>query len=152
VTEPIRLAVEIECPPAHAFDVWTTKTSMWWPVEHTVSQVRGLQVVFEPRSGGRIFERTPSGGEIPWGEITAWEPPRRLVYRWYIMTEPRNATEVELRFLDRGDGNTRLEIEHRGWDALGDFGTPGRGENNAGWAAVLTIYVGACTQLSPNRP
>ena len=119
---------------------------MWWPVDHTMSQEAGLQVIFEGREGGRIFERTPAGVELQWGEITTWEPPRRLIYSWYIMTEPKNATEIEIQFVDRGDGTTRVEIEHRGWDQLGDFGPLWRQDNNAGWDGVLPIFIAACAQ------
>lgn len=34
--------------------------------------------MIEPGIGGRLFERTPEGEEIPWGEVTLWEPPHRL--------------------------------------------------------------------------
>jgi hypothetical protein len=59
--EPLRLSFEVVCPVEHAFEIWTARTSSWWPVTHTVTGERGLEVVFEAREGGRIFERTPSG-------------------------------------------------------------------------------------------
>ena len=68
----------------------------WWPPEHTALHEPGAEIVFEHRAGGRIFERTPQGDEIEWGEITEWEPPRRLRYRWHIATDPANATDVEI--------------------------------------------------------
>ena len=76
--EPLRLSFVVDCAVEHAFDVWTEKTSRWWPVTHTVTSEQGLEVVFEGRPGGRIFERTPAGREVEWGEITVWDPPRRL--------------------------------------------------------------------------
>jgi hypothetical protein len=33
-----------------------------------------------------------------------------------------DATDVEIGFVDRGDGTTRVEIEHRGWERLGADG------------------------------
>lgn len=42
----------------------------------------GLVVTFESHPGGRIDERTPDGAEHDWGEVLAWEPPRRLAYLW----------------------------------------------------------------------
>jgi hypothetical protein len=35
--EPLRLSVQLDCPVAHAFDVWTAKIAMWWPADHTVT-------------------------------------------------------------------------------------------------------------------
>ena len=54
------------------------------------------------------------GDEVDWGEITVWEPPRRLGYLWHIRTDRADATEVEIGFFDRGDSTTRVDIEHRG--------------------------------------
>jgi hypothetical protein len=76
--EPIELRFTVDCSPKHAFGVWATRTSLWWPHSHSVSGDPGLTVTFEPRPGGRIFERTRGGVEHDWGEVLAWEPPRRL--------------------------------------------------------------------------
>jgi hypothetical protein len=76
VIEPLRLSFVVACPPDHAFATWTAKASSWWPPEHTVSREKGAEIVFEPRTGGRIFERTNGGEEIEWGEITEWDPSR----------------------------------------------------------------------------
>jgi hypothetical protein len=78
--EPLRFSFSVGCPADHSFEVWTARTSKWWPKTSSISQSGGLEVIFEGRSGGRIFERTPAGQEIEWGEITVWEPPRWLGY------------------------------------------------------------------------
>ena len=142
--EPIQLAFAVACPVEQAFEIWTGRTSTWWPVGHTVSAAADLTVVFEPRAGGRIYERTPGGVEHEWGEILAWEPPTRLVYTWHLMVDRTDATEVEIRFRDRGDATTDVEIEHRGWDRLGAAGRARRDANGVGWAGVLPQYVAAC--------
>ena len=141
--EPLRLSFEVACPAAHAFDTWTQRASMWWPPAHTVTHDPGARVVFEPRVGGRIYERTSSGHEVDWGSITAWEPPRRLVYEWHIAADRANATEVEIAFIDLGE-RTRVQIEHRGWDRLGERGSSWRDENRSGWDGVLPDYKIAC--------
>ena len=103
--EPIRLAFEVACPADHAFAVWTGRIGQWWPADHTVSGEPGLAVVLEPRPGGRIFERTAAGVEHDWGEVTVWEPPSRFVYLWHIRRDRADATEVEIRFAERGRGD-----------------------------------------------
>ena len=142
--EPLRLAFEVACPAHHAFDTWTTRTSAWWPQGATMSGEPDVQVVFEPRVGGRIFERTASGREIDWGEVTAWEPPRRIAYLWHIATDPADATDVEIVFVELAGAATRVEIEHRGWDRLGDRGPNWRDANQGGWDGVLPSYIEAC--------
>jgi hypothetical protein len=71
--DPIELRFEVACSPEHAFQVWATRTSLWWPHSHSRSGEPGLTVTFEPRPGGRVFERTPGGVEHDWGEVVAWE-------------------------------------------------------------------------------
>jgi hypothetical protein len=144
VIEPLRMAFDVQCPAEHAFDLWTQRLSSWWPVDHTVTAEPGLEVVFEGRRGGRIFERTPSGREVEWGEITVWEPPRRLCYLWYIRSDRADATEVEIRFKDRDADHTTVEIEHRGWERLGTRGPGWRDANRSGWDGVVPDYIAAC--------
>ena len=107
MTEPLQLCFRVACPPEHAFEVWTARTSLWWPADHTVSGEDGLEVVIEPRVGGRIFERTASGREEDWGEVLAWEPPHRLAYLWHLRADRADATEVEIVFAPDGDGPPR---------------------------------------------
>jgi uncharacterized protein YndB with AHSA1/START domain len=141
---PLELSVVVECDAGHAFAVFTASTSLWWPVSHSVSRQPGLTVTFEPRTGGRIFERTPDGIEFDWGEVTSWEPPRRLAYLWHIGVDRSLATEVRIEFVPLSAGSTRVEITHIGWDGLGDVGRPRRDKNRQGWDGLLPHFVAAC--------
>lgn len=134
----------VACPADHAFATWTAKASSWWPAEHTVSHEKGTEIVFEPRAGGRIYERIRSGQEFEWGEITEWDPPRKLRYRWHIATDPVNATDVEIAFRELSDSATRVEIEHGGWDRLGGVGPSWREANKGGWDGVMPAYLASC--------
>ena len=142
-TEPLRLSFEIACPPDHAFEVWTTRLSSWWPSGHSVSGHPGTVVTLEPRLGGRIYERTPDGDEIDWGEITSWNPPHGLAYLWHIGRDRGDATDVELSFVGQGDGTTRLDIVHSGWERLGAAGEPWRQANTSGWEAMIPGFITA---------
>ncbi|MFL5674127.1 MAG: SRPBCC domain-containing protein [Chloroflexota bacterium] len=141
--EPIRLAFEVDCPPDHAFAIWTDRIATWWPADHTVSGLADTTVVLEPRPGGRIFERTAAGIEHEWGEVTVWEPPRRFAYLWHLRRDRADATQVEIRFVPDGRTATRVEIEHTGWEVLGAGGQDWRDRNGGGWASLLPHYVAA---------
>jgi hypothetical protein len=143
VIEPLRLTFEIDCRAEHAFDVWTNRLATWWPKGHSASGDPDTVITFEPRLGGRIFERTPDGVEIDWGEITSWNPPHGLGYLWHINRDRTDATGVELTFVDLGDGTTRLEIVHSGWERLGAAGTEWRASNTAGWTAMIPGFIAA---------
>jgi uncharacterized protein YndB with AHSA1/START domain len=139
VTEPLRLCFLVRCPSDQAFATWALDFGRWWPADHTASGAPD-EVVLEPRLGGRIFERTSAEGEIEWGEVTAWEPPRRLGYRWHLRRDRADATDVEIVFVDRGDGTTRVEIRHTGWDRLGADAETWRQRNERGWATLIPYY------------
>jgi uncharacterized protein YndB with AHSA1/START domain len=142
--EPIRVNLVVDCPPDHAFRTWTERATSWWPPAHTTSHEPGASIVFEPRTGGRIYERTPAGQEHEWGEVTAWDPPHRLAYRWHIATVPSQATDVEISFRGTSSGATEVGIEHSGWERLGYRGRPWRDQNIGGWNGVLPDFARAC--------
>jgi len=141
--EPIELEFTEACSSEHAFEVWAAKTSLWWPHDHSVSGEPGLSVTFEPRPGGRIFERTAGGVEHDWGKVLTWEPPRRITYLWHIGSDRTNATEVDITFTSQGDA-TIVTIVHRGWERLGAAGADRRQLNQKGWVGLLPHFVAAC--------
>ncbi len=146
--EPLQLSIVVQCDVAHAFDVFTAKTSTWWPHQHSASQVQGLTVTFEPRVGGRIFERTPDGTEFDWGEILLWEPPTRLGYLWHIRADRSQATDVRITFTGLTPESTRVDIVHRGWEQFDDRGPARREANHRGWGGLLPHYTEACVRAN----
>lgn len=142
MTDPLRITFDVDCAPQHAFTVWTSKIGTWWPRDHTVTG-DPAEIVLESGPGGRIYERTSAGVRHEWGEVTVWEPPRRLAYLWHLGRDRSDATEVEITFVGEGAEHTRVEIEHRGWERLGDMADTWRGRNRAGWDALLPHFAAA---------
>ena len=144
--QPLELSFTVACPPDHAFAVWAGRTSMWWPHGHSVSAAPGLTVTFEPRPGGRIYERTPAGEEHEWGEVLVWEPPHRLVYLWHLRFDRSDATEVEIRFAPESAdaATTAVTIVHRGWERLGAKAPERRARNRRGWDGLVPHFQAAC--------
>jgi len=134
------MGFDLDCSAEHAFGVWTAGIGSWWPADHTVSGQGDTEVVLEAGVGGRIFERTTDGTEHEWGRVTRWDPPAGLAYTWHLLQDPADATEVEIRFVDRGVAGARVEIEHRGWERLGAAGEQRRAENRGGWDALVPHY------------
>ena len=144
MTEPIQLEFTVGCTPAEAFDTWTQRISIWWPKQHTRSRELDAHVVLEPGVGGRLFERTANGDEFHWGSVTAWDRPHRFGYRWHVTSPPDEATHVEIRFADGGDGTTRVTILHSGFDGLGDKGPLRRDGNLRYWETLVPAFTKAC--------
>lgn len=138
--EPLRLSFDVACSAEHAFQVWTSRIGTWWPPDHTVTG-GSVQIVLQGDVGGRIYERTADGAEHDWGEVTVWQPPSRLAYLWHLGTGRVSATEVDIRFIASGESATRIEIEHRGWERLGEAGSSWRERNVAGWHSLLPHFL-----------
>jgi uncharacterized protein YndB with AHSA1/START domain len=141
MTAPLRMSFDVACSAEHAFTVWTSRIGTWWPADHTVTGQDALTIVMEGGVGGRIYERTPDGAEYDWGEVTTWNPPKRLAYLWHLRRDRSDSTEVEIRFVSQGTNTTRIEIEHRGWERLGSAGDQWRDQNRAGWETLLPHFL-----------
>ena len=141
MTNHLALTFDVSCSVEHAFAMWTSRIGSWWPSDHTVTGRADAVVVLQNRVGGRIFERTPEGEEHDWGEVTLWDPPRRLGYLWHLGRNRMHATEVEIRFTRRSRRATRIEIEHRGWERLGDSAETWRERNRVGWPTLMPHFV-----------
>ena len=132
----IQKTITVDASVETAFETFTRRMSDWWPREsHSIFADREA-VVFDERVGGRVYERAADGQEADWADVIAWEPPHRFVLRWRVNPE-RGPTEVEVRFAPE-NGGTRVELEHRGWDAIGDV--QGRANYDTGWEFVLGRY------------
>jgi hypothetical protein len=143
MTSPLQISFEVACPAEHAFAMWTSRIGTWWPSDHTVSGDPELSVFLEGGVGGRIYERTAKGVEHDWGVVTVWDPPTRLGYLWRLGREQPDATEVEVRFVAQDAATTRVEIEHRGWERLGDVADVWRDRNRVGWETLLPHFSAA---------
>ena len=146
----IRHEIVVEAPIARAFSVFTEGFGTFKPPEHNILGVDIAETVFEPRAGGRIYDRGVDGTECRWGRVLAYEPPDRVVFswdidpRWQIESDPERTSEVEVRFTAETPDRTRVELEHRHLDRHGD-GWEGIREgvdSEGGWPLYLRRYAG----------
>ena len=52
---------------ARTFELFTTRMTDFWPKEHSIGSSEIAEVVVEPHTGGRWFERGVDGSECPRG-------------------------------------------------------------------------------------
>jgi uncharacterized protein YndB with AHSA1/START domain len=142
----IQKSAIVDATPEKAFEVFTEGIATWWPIEtHSIqAMVKDGQspetVIFETGPQGRVYERMTNGEEAHWANVTAWEPPHRLVLEWKVNHEAVAPTEIEILFTPEGEG-TRVDLEHRGFEALGkDAEESHKGYSN-GWPTVFQDYV-----------
>lgn len=139
----INRSLTVAASPDRAFEVFTARIADWWPTEiHSIAaqQDRGRPdtVVLEPRVGGRLYERE-GDEEHQWANVLIYDPPNRLVLEWKVNPKAPAPTEIEVTFTPEGDG-TRVDLEHRGWDRLGDLAEEGHKSYDEGWDGVLACY------------
>ncbi len=139
VIEVVRKTVTVDCAVEEAFRIFTTDAMSWWPVATHSIHGTVSEIVFEPHVGGEVYEVAESGERGHWATVLEWEPPSRLVLAWNIL-DRGDVTEVEVRFLAT-DGQTRVELEHRGWENVELTAQTKRGDYDEGWGVVLGKYV-----------
>lgn len=144
----IQTEVVVEAPIEQAFRVFTERFDEIKPREHNMLDVDIAESVFEPRAGGRVYDRGVDGTECQWARVLDYEAPERIVFtwdispQWQLETDLERASEVEVRFVAEAPERTRVELEHRHLDRHGD-GWEGlregvRGEG--GWPLYLVRF------------
>jgi uncharacterized protein YndB with AHSA1/START domain len=144
----VHLAIVVEAPIERAFRVFTEDFDRIKPHEHNMLGVEIAETVFEPRAGGRVYDRGVDGSEFSWARVLAFEPPNRLVFswdispQWQLETDLEKTSEVEVRFIAESAERTRVELEHRNLDRHGE-GWDGMREaigSDGGWPLYLQRY------------
>ena len=143
---PVRKTVHVKAPIAHAFDVFTSGLTNWWPNDHGVGKKPIQKVLMEPRLGGRWLEISTDGTETTVATITVWDPPHRLVMIWQINSQWKpDATmksEVDVRFAGDGPDATTVELLHHRFETMGaEPGSSMRNDVDRGWPGLLQRFV-----------
>jgi uncharacterized protein YndB with AHSA1/START domain len=143
-SEPVRKRVLVALSVDETFRLFVDDIDRWWPVElfsraaddQYGAGVTVERVVLEPRRGGRLYEITSEGVEGSWAEVLVYDPPNRLVLAWKPNDRDEPPTEVDIRFGPDGEG-TVVELEHRGWERLGERAEEARAGHDGGWQVPL---------------
>jgi uncharacterized protein YndB with AHSA1/START domain len=143
--------IVVEVPRERAFTVFTERFDHIKPREHNMLAVDIAQSVFEPKVGGRVYDRGVDGSECQWGRVLAYERPTRIVFtwdispRWQLETDLARSSEVEIRFIAEGERRTRVELEHRHLDRHGEGweGLAAAVRADQGWPLYLQRFAEA---------
>ena len=144
----IRTEVVVEAPIDRAFRTFTEDFDRIKPRDHNMLEADIDESVFEPREGGRVYDRGVDGSECQWARVLAYEPPQRIVFSWdispqfQIESDLAKTSEVEVRFIAETPERTRVELEHRNLDRHGE-GWPGERDavgGEGGWPLYLERF------------
>jgi hypothetical protein len=136
---PVTKSVHVKVPIAHAFEVFTSGLSRWWPTTHGIGKKPIKTVVMEPRLGGRWREIAEDGTETCAATIILWEPPHRFVMLWQISAQwkPDAAMKSEV-----GPEATDVVLLHHKFETMGDeAGASMRRDVDGGWPGLLARFV-----------
>ena len=95
--------------------------------------------VIEPRTGGRWYEIGEDSAQCDWGEVlgmgAAIAAVACLAHPGDWQFDPSLLTEVEINFIPLHENSTRVELEHRLLENLGDAAEATRQtfESEHGW-------------------
>ena len=133
----VRKTINVACSVEQAFETFTTGIARWWPLAtHSVGDERARTAVFEAGVGGRIYEIWDDGSSTNGAPSRCGSRRRASCSPGARTPTARQSTEVEVRFASEGDG-ARVELEHRGWERLGEEGPSVRKSYETGWDTVL---------------
>jgi uncharacterized protein YndB with AHSA1/START domain len=121
MTSRVLVSLRVAARPERAFDVFVREVALWWrsnPLFQFSRPASGT-LAFEPQMGGRFTETFADGEVFEIGRIVDWEPGRRLAFTWRQASfEAEQVTTVTVTFEPVGEGETRVTVEHRGWDTV----------------------------------
>jgi uncharacterized protein YndB with AHSA1/START domain len=140
----IRKTIDVKAPIDRTFAVFASRMGEWWHKEHSIARnTTQVDVVIEPRAGGRWYEKGADGSEHPWGRVIAYEPPHRLVLAWQLTREfvydPDYETIVEVTFEETADG-ARVQFEHRDLERMGPDAAEMLEGMDGGWGMLLDLF------------
>ena len=138
--------VTVRVGPDRAFAAFVDELDAWWPAAFTFAGDDLAAVLVEGGPDGRVYERPGDGAEADWGEIRAWDPPRRIEFAWRVAPDrsqepPERASRVEVRF-DAADDGTHVRLRHDDLGRHGDGAEVMRAgmASAQGWEGLLSAY------------
>ena len=100
----------------------------------------------EPFVKGRWYQVGEDGSQCDTGHVLVWEPPKRLILAWQLDAnwtyDPKLALQVEVNFTAEDARTTRVDLEHRDLEQMGDRAETVRSQIDGanGWTGILEVY------------
>jgi hypothetical protein len=143
---PVRKQLVVKASQSRAFAVFTGEMSRWWPATHSILKSPLKESIVEPRVGGRWYAVGEDGSTCQTGYVIAWQPPQSVVLAWQINADWKYdaelITEVEVKFIAESNGTTRIELEHRYLERMGEKAATARDavDSPRGWGGILEAF------------
>ncbi|HZB33957.1 MAG TPA: SRPBCC family protein [Streptosporangiaceae bacterium] len=144
----VRIEITIAAPVERAFEVFTQRFNEFWPPAYRLGAAERVNVLVEPRPGGRWYELTADGADCDWGRVLDWDPPEHVALSWQISPEFRpepdlaKSSRVDAWFTADGPNRTRVTLVHTDFERHGpDWRKTYEGvAMDTGWPLVLDNF------------
>lgn len=153
---PILHEYHLSCSAEHAFTIYTAHISQWWDARYTANPETLLNIVIEPWVGGRVYATHTDLGVHTWGEVTTWEPGRKLAHTFMLAQDPAAPSTVIVEFVPGTDHPSTddaavgciVYFAHGGWSAANADARAKFGD----WPVMLERFVTLALTDSPRSP
>ncbi len=129
---PITHEYDLPRSAEHVFETYAGRIGEWWDPRYTANAETLETVTIEPRVGGRVCATHSDLGKDHWGDVTVWEPGRRLVHTFTLAQDSTHPSQVAVEFSAHGDGCT-MRFAHGGWTEANAAARPRFGD----WRVML---------------
>ena len=142
IIKPISKQVVVAASQETAFKVFTANMDSWWPRTHHIGNAPMVEFIVEPGAGGRWYSKHEDGSEVNVGKVIKWDPFESLILNWQIdgnfKCNPDLITEVEVQFIPLDAKTTKVLLEHRNLERLGE----GKAVESMdeGWGQIMELY------------
>lgn len=112
------VSLRVNASPQRAFEVFTQEIGAWWRPNGLFQLTPRGDGVLSFEDEARIITTLPNGKVFEIGRVSVWRPGEHLSFSWRQASfTPDQITHVDVRFEAVG-GETRVTVEHRGWDTI----------------------------------
>ncbi len=156
---PVVREAIVAAPVATCFSTFVDGFAGWWPESHHIGERDIVDMVIEPRVGGRCYDVDTDGIENHWATVLAIEPPTRLVLAWHVQgdwtcdLDPALQSEVEVTFTPLDADRTTVRLEHGHLERHGSGAAALRQgiDSHGGWTWLLDRFVDVASGRPPRE-
>ncbi|MBS2937508.1 SRPBCC domain-containing protein [Nocardioides sp. J2M5] len=111
-TDPVVAEVVVPGSPRAAFVGFTAQMGEWWDPLLTPDSATYTGISIDPNGPVAMVH---GDEEYVWGRVMSWDPIGHYAQEFWLGHPEDEATVLDVRFTDTGDGSTLVRLVHSGW-------------------------------------